>query len=88
MVHLGQDVDTDLLTVENLAKLLQTQTEKGININEERRNEGRGFESDLLSCTIHLEQKHGTISMDKNETWPCYLCCNPAKGRVDIEERS
>jgi hypothetical protein len=31
VVHLGQDVDADLLAVENLPKLFQTQTEKVIN---------------------------------------------------------
>ncbi len=31
VVHLGQDVDADLLAVENLPKFFQTQTEKVIN---------------------------------------------------------
>ncbi len=40
---------------------------------------------DHFSCTIHLDQYHGSKNCGKF-TWHCCRCCNPANGRVEFED--
>jgi hypothetical protein len=40
---------------------------------------------DHFSCTIHLDQSK-EAKIEWKLTWHCCICCNPAKGRVDLED--
>ena len=41
---------------------------------------------DHFSCTINLDQSMNTKTVGNSKPCHCCMCCNPANGRVDIEE--